>query len=163
MLDQTAQAGQATAPAAPVGRRRTERLTVAQALIRFLAAQRVTRDGAEPHPFFGGATGIFGHGNLAGVGQASGTGVGLVHALGHSILQIEDVLNAAVEMICPEMRAASAVDELRRDAHPLCCFAHATFEHIAHTQFTPDLLHVDGAALISEARIACDHEQPADA
>jgi 3D-(3,5/4)-trihydroxycyclohexane-1,2-dione acylhydrolase (decyclizing) len=70
MLDQTAQAGQAAAPAAPVGRRRTERLTVAQALIRFLAAQRVTRDGAEPHPFFGGATGIFGHGNLAGVGQA---------------------------------------------------------------------------------------------
>src|SRR5438874_3043769 len=84
------------------------------------------------------------------------------YALGHSILQVEDVLNAAVEMICPQMRAASAVHELRRDAHPLCRFANATFEHISHTQFTTDLLHVDGAALVGEARIACDHEQPAD-
>ncbi len=47
----------------------TERLTVAQAVIRFLAAQRVERDGAEA-PFFGGVFGIFGHGNLAGIGQA---------------------------------------------------------------------------------------------
>jgi 3D-(3,5/4)-trihydroxycyclohexane-1,2-dione acylhydrolase (decyclizing) len=45
------------------------RLTVAQALIRFLARQRVERDGTE-HPFFAGCLGIFGHGNLAGVGQA---------------------------------------------------------------------------------------------
>src|SRR4051812_38839234 len=46
------------------------RLTTSQALVRFLAAQRVTRDGAEPTPFFAGALGIFGHGNLAGIGQA---------------------------------------------------------------------------------------------
>jgi 3D-(3,5/4)-trihydroxycyclohexane-1,2-dione acylhydrolase (decyclizing) len=45
------------------------RLTVAQALVRFLAAQRVERDG-EAHPFFAGCFGIFGHGNLAGMGQA---------------------------------------------------------------------------------------------
>src|SRR3954470_10730962 len=49
---------------------KTEHLTVGQAVIRFLAAQRATRDGAEPHPFFAGAFGIFGHGNVAGVGQA---------------------------------------------------------------------------------------------
>ena len=49
---------------------KTEYLTVSQAIVRFLAAQRVTRDGAEPHPFFAGAFGIFGHGNLAGLGQA---------------------------------------------------------------------------------------------
>ena len=47
----------------------SERLTVGQALIRFLAAQRVERDGVE-RPFFAGCLGIFGHGNLAGVGQA---------------------------------------------------------------------------------------------
>lgn len=47
----------------------TERVTVAQALVRFLAAQRVERDGQESK-FFGGVAGIFGHGNLAGVGQA---------------------------------------------------------------------------------------------
>jgi len=47
----------------------TVRLTVGQAVVRFLAAQRSERDGAE-QPFFGGCSGIFGHGNLAGIGQA---------------------------------------------------------------------------------------------
>ena len=47
----------------------TERLTVAQALVRFLAAQRIQRDGRRHH-FFAGCLGIFGHGNVAGLGQA---------------------------------------------------------------------------------------------
>jgi len=47
----------------------SERLTVAQALVRFLAVQRVRRDDRE-HPFFGGVFGIFGHGNVAGLGEA---------------------------------------------------------------------------------------------
>src|ERR671924_37512 len=45
------------------------RLTVAQALVRFLAVQHVERDGVE-HRFIEGCFGIFGHGNLTGVGQA---------------------------------------------------------------------------------------------
>jgi 3D-(3,5/4)-trihydroxycyclohexane-1,2-dione acylhydrolase (decyclizing) len=45
------------------------RLTVAQALVRFLGQQYVERDGVE-HRFFAGCWGIFGHGNLAGIGQA---------------------------------------------------------------------------------------------
>src|SRR4051812_10480250 len=45
------------------------RLTAAQALVRFLAAQVVERDG-QARRFFGGCFGIFGHGNVAGVGQA---------------------------------------------------------------------------------------------
>ena len=45
------------------------RLTVAQALVRFLRAQEVERDD-ERHPFFAGCFGIFGHGNVAGLGQA---------------------------------------------------------------------------------------------
>ena len=45
------------------------RLTAAQALVRFLAAQVVERDGAQRR-FFGGCFGIFGHGNVAGFGQA---------------------------------------------------------------------------------------------
>jgi 3D-(3,5/4)-trihydroxycyclohexane-1,2-dione acylhydrolase (decyclizing) len=44
------------------------RVTAAQALVRFLAAQRVERDGVRSR-FFGGCFGIFGHGNL-GVAQA---------------------------------------------------------------------------------------------
>jgi 3D-(3,5/4)-trihydroxycyclohexane-1,2-dione acylhydrolase (decyclizing) len=47
----------------------TARLTVGQAVVRFLGAQSVERDG-ETQPFFGGAIGIFGHGNVAGIGQA---------------------------------------------------------------------------------------------
>ncbi|HET8874580.1 MAG TPA: 3D-(3,5/4)-trihydroxycyclohexane-1,2-dione acylhydrolase (decyclizing) [Gaiellaceae bacterium] len=45
------------------------KLTAAQALVRFLAAQHVERDGIE-HQFFGGCFGIFGHGNVAGIGEA---------------------------------------------------------------------------------------------
>ena len=45
------------------------RLTVAQALIAFLKNQYVERDGTE-NLFFAGCFGIFGHGNLAGIGQA---------------------------------------------------------------------------------------------
>src|SRR5438093_12767943 len=45
------------------------RITAAQALVRFLAAQHVERDGVE-HRFFEGCFGIFGHGNVAGIGQA---------------------------------------------------------------------------------------------
>ena len=47
----------------------TVRLTVAQALVRFLEQQYVERDG-DQNAFFAGCWGIFGHGNVAGVGQA---------------------------------------------------------------------------------------------
>lgn len=47
----------------------TIRLTVAQATIRFLQNQFVRRDDQE-NPFFAGCFGIFGHGNVAGLGQA---------------------------------------------------------------------------------------------
>lgn len=44
------------------------KLTVGQAIARFLSAQWTERDGVE-RPLIGGACGIFGHGNLSGVGQ----------------------------------------------------------------------------------------------
>jgi len=44
------------------------RLTVGQAIVRFLARQYVERDGVE-HRFIEGIWGIFGHGNVAGLGQ----------------------------------------------------------------------------------------------
>jgi 3D-(3,5/4)-trihydroxycyclohexane-1,2-dione acylhydrolase (decyclizing) len=47
----------------------TVRLTVAQAVVRFLANQYSKRDGAE-HRLIPGCFGIFGHRNVAGVGQA---------------------------------------------------------------------------------------------
>jgi 3D-(3,5/4)-trihydroxycyclohexane-1,2-dione acylhydrolase (decyclizing) len=45
------------------------RLTMAQALVRFLSVQFSERDGRR-QAFFAGMFGIFGHGNVAGIGQA---------------------------------------------------------------------------------------------
>ena len=61
------------------------------------------------------------------------------------------------------MRAGLRLDQLRRDAHPVARFAHAAFEHVAHSQFAGDLPHVDGSAFVGGARVAGDNEQPADA
>src|SRR5258705_9279253 len=47
----------------------TKRLTMAQVLIAYLAQQYVSRDGSE-NRFFAGVWGIFGYGNVAGIGQA---------------------------------------------------------------------------------------------
>ena len=47
----------------------TRRLTMAQALVGYLKNQYVERDGSQ-HLFFAGMLGIFGHGNVAGIGQA---------------------------------------------------------------------------------------------
>jgi 3D-(3,5/4)-trihydroxycyclohexane-1,2-dione acylhydrolase (decyclizing) len=48
---------------------KNQALTAAQATIRFLKNQFSRRDGQEL-PFFAGCFGIFGHGNVAGIGQA---------------------------------------------------------------------------------------------
>jgi 3D-(3,5/4)-trihydroxycyclohexane-1,2-dione acylhydrolase (decyclizing) len=48
---------------------KTVRLTMAQALIKYLTKQYVERDGEE-QPFFAGCFGIFGHGCVSGIGQA---------------------------------------------------------------------------------------------
>ncbi len=47
----------------------TRRITTAQAIVAYLKNQYVERDGRQ-QPFFAGCWGIFGHGNLAGIGQA---------------------------------------------------------------------------------------------
>ena len=67
--------GQAVDPRLPVSRhggRRpmtVVRLTVGQAIVRFLVAQHTERDGAE-HRLIEGMFGILGHGNVAGLGAA---------------------------------------------------------------------------------------------
>src|ERR687883_93851 len=48
---------------------KTMRMTTAQAVVRFLSQQYVARDGQEQR-FFAGIFGIFGHGNVSGLGQA---------------------------------------------------------------------------------------------
>jgi len=62
----------------------TVRLTMAQALLRFLDAQYVELDGVETK-FVKGVGGIFGHGNVVGLGEAlAGGGHGLVYFQGHN-------------------------------------------------------------------------------
>ncbi len=48
---------------------KTIRLTMAQALTRFLTRQMTVIDGKKL-PIFGGVWAIFGHGNVAGIGEA---------------------------------------------------------------------------------------------
>ena len=50
-------------------KQQTIRLTAAQALVRYLAAQVTEIDGAKL-PIFAGVWAIFGHGNVAGLGEA---------------------------------------------------------------------------------------------
>ena len=54
------------------------RLTTAQALVRYLGVQFSERDRRQ-QPFFGGVFGIFGHGNVAGIGQALDQAGGPLH------------------------------------------------------------------------------------
>jgi len=60
------------------------RLTMAQALLRFLANQYVVMDGKE-HQFVAGVFGIFGHGNVTGLGEAlEYDNYGLTYYQGHN-------------------------------------------------------------------------------
>src|SRR6202158_5589703 len=58
----------------------TTRVTVAQAVISFLKHQYSDRDGKR-HRLFEGCLGIFGHGNVAGIGQALEQDPGLPYYL----------------------------------------------------------------------------------
>ena len=58
----------------------TRRLTMAQAMVSFLKNQYSERDGQE-HRFFEACLGIFGHGNVAGIGQALEQDPGLSYCL----------------------------------------------------------------------------------
>ncbi|MEY8212595.1 MAG: thiamine pyrophosphate-binding protein, partial [Gammaproteobacteria bacterium] len=48
---------------------KTIRLTMAQAVVKYLSAQHIKIDD-EVQPIFAGVFAIFGHGNVAGMGQA---------------------------------------------------------------------------------------------
>lgn len=62
----------------------TVRLTMAQALLKFLDQQYVVRDGKE-YKFVHGVMGIFGHGNVNGIGEALEQGVsGLRYIQSHN-------------------------------------------------------------------------------
>src|SRR5438094_6837075 len=84
------------------------------------------------------------------------------NAASHFVLEVEDVLERAVEPIGPEMRAGFGIDQLPCDPHPVAGLAHRAFEHVAYAKFARDTLHLDRLPLVGEARIARDYEKPAN-
>src|SRR5260370_14741409 len=61
------------------------------------------------------------------------------------------------------MRSCCSLDQLRSNAYPTARPAYGAFQEIAHTQFAPNLLHVNRTTLVGETRISGDHEEPANA
>src|SRR5262249_35485572 len=69
------------------------------------------------------------------------------------------VIYRPLEPIRPEMYSCEGIDELPGDPHAVRCLAHAAFEYVTDAELAPDLLHVHGAALIGEARVASDDDE----
>ena len=61
------------------------------------------------------------------------------------------------------MIARLGVDELNVDAHAGSAALDAALQHIADVQLAPDLLQIDGLALVGECGVAPDHERAANA
>jgi 3D-(3,5/4)-trihydroxycyclohexane-1,2-dione acylhydrolase (decyclizing) len=100
-------AGGTTPPDPPEN---TVRLTVSQALVKFLGAQYSESDGQEQR-LFAGCFGIFGHGNVAGIGQA--------------LLQ--------AELACPDRNVFVIVGDVDARVHP------ARAQDLRRTQATQKL------------------------
>ena len=76
-----------------------------------------------------------------------------------ALLQIEDVGQHVFITFGPDMVAAFAVDQLRRDAHAVAGLAHTAFEQEVHAQLLGDPFRVQALALVSERAVAGDHEE----
>src|SRR5215469_13228452 len=63
-----------------------------------------------------------------------------------------------VEPVRPDVCAAPGIDQLYVHPHLLTCPPHAPFEQVANTEFAPDLLNVDGFALIRKRRVSGYYE-----
>src|SRR5690348_4431090 len=85
----------------------TVRLTAAQALVRWLGAQFTEAPGAE-QPYFGGVWAIFGHGNVAGIGEALRTEPGALptfrahneQAMAHAAIAYAKQMRRRRAMVC---------------------------------------------------------------
>ena len=78
------------------------------------------------------------------------------------ILEGEDIGEVPVVTVGPDVRAGRSIDQLRRDAHPIAELAHASFDNVADRQFSADLRHADGSALVNKSRVARGNQQTGD-
>src|SRR5215469_11591437 len=80
---------------------------------------------------------------------------------GDLILHGEDVTQIAVVPFRPDVLPGLGVNELSRHADPATGGSHAAFEDVTDRQVQGDLPNVNSSPLVSERRVARDHEQPA--
>jgi len=73
-------------------------------------------------------------------------------------LRFRDVRAIGFEPVGPDMGTTFGVDELRVYADLVTRSPHATFEDIAHAEFTPDLLCVSGFSLVGKSGVAGENE-----
>src|SRR5207244_12609871 len=70
----------------------------------------------------------------------------------HLGLQRQNVMQAALVALRPQMGRIADADQLRSDAHPLSRATHAAFQEVRHTQLLPDLLSGLGGGLVQIGR-----------
>jgi hypothetical protein len=80
----------------------------------------------------------------------------LIKRRGRALVGNGAVAEPTIKPVCPKMCPSGGIDELSRDPHSVGRFANAPFQHVAHPKLAPDLLHVDGAPLVRETRVAGD-------
>src|ERR1051326_410890 len=78
----------------------------------------------------------------------------------YSVLQFEDVVECTVETVGPDMRPGCRVYQLPRYTHAVSSFANRAFQHVTNAQFAGYLLYVNRPALVGEAGISSDDEEP---
>src|SRR5436190_13701794 len=61
----------------------------------------------------------------------------------HFILKFENVFQPTLEALRPQMRASGGVDELAGDPQTIGGLPDASLQHVAHTEFATDPLHID--------------------
>ncbi len=58
------------------------------------------------------------------------------------ILQFENVFQATIDAICPDVAPGRSVDQLARYPYAITRLANATFKYVSNTQFTTDLANI---------------------
>ena len=73
-------------------------------------------------------------------------------------MELEDVVESALETLRPKVSACRRIDQLARDANTVVSAADAALKQVSHAKFTPHLARIKGFSFVLEARIASDDE-----
>ena len=75
---------------------------------------------------------------------------------GDLVLHREDIVDAAVVALRPQVSAARRIDQLGGNSDAVADFADAALEHVADAELARDVADVDRTPLVDEARVARD-------